>query len=117
MDRHTRVNLLPWPNFVAAGKNGTHCANGVAPLQYSFEGLHFSNFRTLVQSVLPLNEVYDKFLSIEVFILVPTIEIDVRALKERGLGHVMRVKMSGDACNHTHKWQLLRLNMGLNGNF
>ena len=49
-------------------ENGTHCANGVAPLQYSFEGLHFSNFRTLVQSVLPLNEVYDKFLSIEVFI-------------------------------------------------
>ena len=27
------------------------------------------------------------------------------------------VKMSGDACNHTHEWQLLGLNMGLNGNF
>ena len=37
------------------------------------------------------------------------IEIDVRALKERGLGHVVRVKLSGDACNHTHEWQLLDL--------
>ena len=47
-----------------------------------------------------------------------TIEIDVWCtLKERGLGHVVRVKMSGDACNHTHEWQLLGLNMGLNGNF
>ena len=27
------------------------------------------------------------------------------------------VKMSGDACNHKHEWQLLGLNMGLNGNF
>ena len=27
------------------------------------------------------------------------------------------VKTSGDACNHTHEWQLLGLNMGLNGNF
>ena len=27
------------------------------------------------------------------------------------------VKMSGDACNHTHEWQLLGLNMGLDGNF
>ena len=27
------------------------------------------------------------------------------------------VKMSGDACNQTHEWQLLGLNMGLNGNF
>ena len=45
------------------------------------------------------------------------IEIDVRALKERGLGHVVRVKMTGDACNQTHEWQLLGLNMGLNGNF
>ena len=27
------------------------------------------------------------------------------------------VKLSGDACTHTHEWQLLRFNMGLNGNF
>ena len=27
------------------------------------------------------------------------------------------VKLSGDACIHTHEWQLLGLNMGLNGNF
>ena len=26
------------------------------------------------------------------------------------------VKMSGEACIHTHEWQLLGLNMGLNGN-
>ena len=26
------------------------------------------------------------------------------------------VKMSGEACIHTHGWQLLGLNMGLNGN-
>ena len=48
---------------------------------------------------------------------IKVIEIDMRALKKRGLGHVVRVKMSGDACNHTHEWQLLGLNMGLNGNF
>ena len=41
----------------------------------------------------------------------------MRALKERGLGHVLRVKLSGDACTHTHEWQLLGLYMGLNGNF
>ena len=50
-------------------------------------------------------------------VLVETIEIDVHALKERALGHIGRVKKSGDACNHTHKWQVLGLNMGLNGNF
>ena len=27
------------------------------------------------------------------------------------------VRLSGDACIHTHEWQLLGLNMGLNGNF
>ena len=27
------------------------------------------------------------------------------------------VKLSGNACIHTHEWQLLGLNMGLNGNF
>ena len=38
-------------------------------------------------------------------------------LKHRVLGHVVSMKLCGDACNHTHEWQLLRLNMGLNGNF
>ena len=44
----------------------------------------------------------------------------VREERERASSSVPAatfVKMSGDACNHTHKWQLLGLNMGLNGNF
>ena len=44
----------------------------------------------------------------------------VRLERERASSSVPAatfVKMSGDACNHTHEWQLLGLNMGLNGNF
>ena len=53
-----------------------------------------------------------------------TIEIDVCACgaleRERASCTVEAatfVKLSGDACIHTHEWQLLGLNMGLNGNF
>ena len=27
VDRHTPVKILPWPNFVAAGKNGCNCTS------------------------------------------------------------------------------------------
>ena len=59
-------------------------------------------------------------LSVNVYVV--TIEIDVVCAPQKResarctVDAATFVKMSGEACIHTHGWQLLGLNMGLNGN-